>query len=77
MSTDTHAMDIQTCLDRLCQAMNSHDMEAFLQCFHATYASDQPAHPSHALADMRKSGKIGRPSSPGYRTSKPSYCARA
>jgi ketosteroid isomerase-like protein len=50
MSTDTHAMDIQTCLDRLCQAMNSHDMEAFLQCFHATYASDQPAHPSRRFS---------------------------
>jgi hypothetical protein len=57
MSTDIQATDVRTCLDHLCQAMNSHDMEAFLQCFHPTYASDQPAHPNRRFsghAQVRK-----------------------
>ena len=49
MSTGTHAMDVQTCLAHLYRAMNSHDMEKFLQCFHPIYASDQPAHPNRCF----------------------------
>jgi hypothetical protein len=50
MSTDTPAIAAQTCLDHLCQAMNRHDMEAFLRCFHETYTSDQPAHPNRRFS---------------------------
>jgi ketosteroid isomerase-like protein len=34
---------------RLNAAMNSHDLEAFLSCFHEDYESEQPAHPDRAF----------------------------
>ena len=57
MSTGIHTTDVQTCLEHLYQAMNSRDIEAFLRCFHATYASDQPVHPDRRFrghAQVRK-----------------------
>jgi ketosteroid isomerase-like protein len=36
-------------LDRLNAALNAHDLEAFLTCFHADYGSEQPAHPDRAF----------------------------
>lgn len=30
---------------RLRDAMNAHDLEAFLACFHEDYESEQPVHP--------------------------------
>jgi hypothetical protein len=35
--------------DRLSSAMNAHDLDAFVACFAADYASEQPAHPSRAF----------------------------
>jgi ketosteroid isomerase-like protein len=32
-------------VERLDAAMNRHDLEAFLACFHGDYESEQPAHP--------------------------------
>ncbi len=34
---------------RLRDAMNSHDLEAFLECFHEDYRSEQPAHPGRGF----------------------------
>ncbi len=45
MATDLQSIDIKTRLERLQQAMNHQDVEAFLLCFQETYASEQPAHP--------------------------------
>lgn len=36
-------------VERLCAAMNAHDIEAFLACFTEDYKSDQPAHPDRAF----------------------------
>ena len=34
---------------QLRDAMNSHDLEAFLECFHEDYRSEQPAHSGRAF----------------------------
>ncbi|MGN6168447.1 MAG: nuclear transport factor 2 family protein [Solirubrobacteraceae bacterium] len=36
-------------VERLNAAMNAHDLEAFLACFHADYESEQPTHPDRAF----------------------------
>jgi ketosteroid isomerase-like protein len=36
-------------LEQLQRAMNEHDLEAFLACFHADYQSEQPAHPERGF----------------------------
>jgi ketosteroid isomerase-like protein len=35
---------------RLRDAMNSHDLEAMLNCFHEDYTSEQPVHPGRGFA---------------------------
>jgi hypothetical protein len=34
---------------RLLSAMNAHDLDAFVACFHGDYRSEQPAHPNRAF----------------------------
>lgn len=34
---------------RLGEAMNAHDLETFLDCFHEDYHSEQPAHPGRGF----------------------------
>jgi ketosteroid isomerase-like protein len=44
-------------LERLHDAMNRHDLEAFVGCFNADYESEQPCHPDRAFtgtAQVRK-----------------------
>jgi hypothetical protein len=44
-------------LERLCDALNRHDIETLLTCFHSDYQSQQPAHPGRAysgIATVRK-----------------------
>ena len=36
-------------MDRLNAALNAHDLEGFLACFHEDYGSEQPAHPDRAF----------------------------
>jgi hypothetical protein len=36
-------------MQRLLAAMNAHDLDAFVACFAADYASEQPAHPGRAF----------------------------
>ena len=36
-------------LGHLHSAMNQHDLEAMLQCFHPDYRSEQPAHPNRGF----------------------------
>lgn len=36
-------------LERLRRAMNQHDLEEFLACFHSEYRSEQPAHPNRGF----------------------------
>jgi hypothetical protein len=38
--------DVRSVLERLHSAINRHDIEAFISCFHPDYHSEQPAHPS-------------------------------
>jgi ketosteroid isomerase-like protein len=38
-----------TVAQRLCAAMNAHDIEALVACFAEDYASEQPAHPDRAF----------------------------
>src|SRR6266850_1330898 len=49
MSTEMHATDVKGLVEHLQQALNGHDIEAYLACFHETYASDQPAHPARSF----------------------------
>ena len=37
-------------LERLCNAMNQHDLEGFVACFDPDYQSEQPAHPGRGFA---------------------------
>ncbi len=37
-------------VERLHEAMNKHDLEAFLECFHLDYRGGQPTHPNRASA---------------------------
>lgn len=41
-------------LRRLHEAMNQHDLEAFLSCFHPQYRSEQPAHPDRAFGGVEQ-----------------------
>jgi ketosteroid isomerase-like protein len=43
------ALSPQVVIERLCQAQNQHDLEAFLACFDANYQSEQPCHPNRAF----------------------------
>jgi len=61
-----------TVVARLRDAMNAHDLEGFLDCFHEDYKSEQPIHPDAASAVGIRFVKTGRRSSRGCQTSKPS-----
>lgn len=41
--------------ERLSTAINNHDLDAFVACFHADYASEQPTHPERVF---RGSGQV-------------------
>lgn len=41
-------------LVRLHEAMNQHDLEAFLACFDPQYRSEQPAHPDRAFGGVEQ-----------------------
>jgi ketosteroid isomerase-like protein len=41
--------DPSTCITRLQQAMNDHDLDAMTDCFHPDYQSTFPAHPERAF----------------------------
>ena len=41
-------------LVRLHEAMNQHDLEAFLSCFDPRYRSEQPAHPDRAFGGVEQ-----------------------
>lgn len=41
-------------LERLHQAMNQHDLGAFLACFAADYRSEQPAHPNRGFGGRKQ-----------------------
>ncbi len=49
MSTSTQQESV---IQRLHEAMNAHDLEAFLACFHPEYRSEQPAHPDRAFQSV-------------------------
>ena len=44
MSAQVQAASLEA-VERLHNAMNQHDLEAFLACFDPNYRSEQPAHP--------------------------------
>ncbi len=43
------ALDPLTCITKLQQAMNDHDLDAMTDCFHPDYQSTFPAHPERAF----------------------------
>ena len=38
-----------TVIERMAEALNRHDLEAFLECFDSNYRSEQPAHPNRGF----------------------------
>ncbi len=36
-------------IERMAQALNRHDLQAFLECFDSNYRSEQPAHPNRGF----------------------------
>ena len=48
MSAQVPAGPLET-VERLHNAMNQHDLEAFLACFDPNYRSEQPAHPTRGF----------------------------
>jgi hypothetical protein len=36
-------------IERMAEALNRHDLEAFLECFDSNYRSEQPAHPNRGF----------------------------
>ena len=36
-------------IERMAEALNRHDLEAFLECFDVNYRSEQPAHPNRGF----------------------------
>jgi hypothetical protein len=38
-----------TVIERMAQALNDHDLEAFVECFDADYRSQQPVHPNRGF----------------------------
>ena len=47
--TQTSSSDPKAVIDRMFEAANRHDLEAFLAYFHPDYLSDAPSHPSRAF----------------------------
>ena len=47
----------QAVIERLQQAQNSHDLEAFVACFAPDYQSAQPVHPDRAFQGAEQVGK--------------------
>jgi hypothetical protein len=41
----TSGRETEGVLERLRRAVNQHDLEAFVACFHRDYCSEQPVHP--------------------------------
>src|SRR6185312_2642333 len=41
-------------LERLLEALNAHDLDAFVACFHDAYESEQPAHPARAFSGRKQ-----------------------
>jgi hypothetical protein len=41
-------------VERLREAMNHHDLEAFLECFDPGYQSEQPVHPQRAFSGLEQ-----------------------
>jgi ketosteroid isomerase-like protein len=46
---ETETVAPHAILERLIRAWNGHDIEAFVDCFHPEYRSDQPAHPARSF----------------------------
>jgi ketosteroid isomerase-like protein len=44
----------ESVLRKLHDAMNRHDLEAFLDCFHPEYRSEQPVHPDRAFTGVEQ-----------------------
>ncbi len=62
---------------RLRDAMNGHDLEAFLDCFHEEYRSEQPAHPGRGFGgreQVRKNWSTIFEAVPDFAAQLLSYC---
>ncbi|OVE84294.1 nuclear transport factor 2 family protein [Natronolimnobius baerhuensis] len=45
----SHSRSPEQTVERFLQAMNDHDLEALLSCFHEDYRSETPAHPERSF----------------------------
>ena len=44
-------------IERIAEALNRHDLEAFLECFSPNYESEQPAHPNRGFGGKKQVAK--------------------
>ena len=62
---------------RLRDAMNAHDLDAFLDCFHEDYSSEQPVHPGRGFSgrdQVRKNWSSIFQAVPDFSASLVSHC---
>jgi hypothetical protein len=45
-------------IERMAEALNRHDLKAFLGCFDPNYRSEQPAHPNRGFGGIEQVRKI-------------------
>jgi ketosteroid isomerase-like protein len=79
MTTMPH-LDPTAVVERMRQALNQHDIEAFVACFAADYASEQPNHPDRAFRgsdQVRKNWSAVFEEIPDFRSEILRTCATA
>ena len=67
-----------TVASRLQDAMNAHDLDAFLDCFHEDYSSEQPVHPGRGFGgrdQVRKNWSSIFQAVPDFSADLVSYCS--
>ena len=62
--------------ERVHDAQNRHDLDAFLACFDSDYRSDQPVHPDRAFTGSEQVRRNWAAVLMACRISVPSWCAR-
>ncbi len=69
--TGSTPLQVPPVIERLHQAQNQHDLEAFLTCFDPEYQSEQPCHPDRAFGSrdqVRKNWSAIFASVPDFRS---------
>ena len=63
-------------VDRLCDAVNGHDLDALAACFAADYRNETPVHPARGFVGRDRCAATGSSSSAASPTSRGSVTAR-